>query len=245
MQSTEGQAHEILAYIFGILAFVLNGVLLLSTYNERRKIFITRASYLIFILSNLAVADCLTGLFLQQPTKEIEYRSDVRKYIQLPLVWIVLCASFSTVLAMAAERFVLVILPMAWSTVLTIPRTIISILAVWIISIIAGAVTYNDKYRYYGQFFVCLFVEITCLANISCMLSRRNKHRATVSEVEDSDPNTPRHTTRENIAQRKVTIAVSILLVVLIVTCVPYFIFLQMFTVNNTFDSTVASKPRP
>ena len=112
-------------------------------YNERRKIFTTRASYLV---ANLAVADCLTGLFLivlQQPIKEIEYKSEVRKHIQLPLVWTALCASYFTVLAMAAERFVLVILPMSWSTLLTIPRTIISILAVWVISIIAEAVMYK------------------------------------------------------------------------------------------------------
>ena len=110
-------------------------------YNERRKIFTTRASYLV---ANLAVADCLTGLFLivlQQPIKEIEYKSEVWKHIQLPLVWTALCASYFT--AMAAERFVLVILPMSWSTLLTIPRTIISILAVWVISFIAEAVTYK------------------------------------------------------------------------------------------------------
>ena len=68
------------------------------------------------------------------------------------------------------------------------------------------------------------------------------KHRATVSEVEDSDLNTPHHAASENVAQRKVTIVVSILLVVLIFTCVPNFILLQTFTVHNTFDPTVASK---
>ena len=214
MQSNELQAHEILVYIFGILAFVLNGVLLLSMYNEIRNIFTTRASYLV---ANLAVADCLTGLFLiilQQPIKEIDYKSEVQKHIQLPLVWTAVCASYFTVLVMAAERFVLVILPMAWSTVLTIPRTIISILAVWIISIIAGALMYNDKYRYYAQFFICLFIGICALlffashVYISWLLHRKNKHSATVNAVEDLDQNTPRHAASENIAQRKVTIVV-------------------------------------
>ena len=125
---------------------------------------------------------------------------------------------------------------------------ITSILAVWIISTIAGGLTYNNKYRYYVQSFICLFTEICVLlffashVYISWLLHRKNKHRTTVSEVEDSDQNTSHHAASENIAQRKVTIVVSILLVVLIGTIVPYFILLQMFTVNNTFDPTVASK---
>ena len=248
MQSNVVQAHQILAYIFGILAVILNGVLLLSMYNERNKIFVSRISYLV---ANLAVADCLNGLFLivlQQPIKDIEYKSEVRKNIQLPFVWTAFCVSFCTLLLMAAERLIVITLPMVWSTILTIRRTIISILAVWVISIIAGAVMYNDKYRYYGQFFICLFVEISALCFIVThfyilwLLHRRDKHRAIANEVEDPDQEAPCLTASENIAQRKVTIVVSILLVVLIVTCVPYFILLQMFTVNNTFDPTVASK---
>lgn len=246
MQSSGVQPYEILAYIFGILAIILNGVLLLSMYNERKKIFVTRASYLV---ANLAVADCLNGLFLvvlQQPIGEIEYRSDVRARIQLPSVWTALCMSYFTVLVMAAERSVVIMRPMDWSALLTIRRTIISILAVWILSIIAGGVMYNDKYRYHAQFFICLFVEIcavlflTTHVYISCLLYRRDKHRANVNE--DPDQDTPRLAPSENISQRKITIVVSILLVILIVTMLPYFVCLQVFTIQNTFDDTVASK---
>ena len=216
-------------------------------YNERKKIFVTRASYLV---ANLAVADCLIGLFLivfQQPIAQIEIKTNVRQHIQLPLVWTVFCVSYFTVIVMAAERSVLIMLPMVWSTLLTIRRTIFSILAVWILSIIAGGVMYNDKYRYHAQFFICLFVEIFAFLffathlYISCLLHRREKHRARVNEY----PGTPRFANTENIAQSKVTIVVSILLVILIVSMVPYFVCLQLFTINNTFDDTVGTEIDP
>ena len=245
MQSTGVQAYEILAYIFGILAVILNAVLLLSVYNERKKIFVTRASYLV---ANLAVADCLIGLFLivfQSPIAQIEFISR----LHFALVWTAFCVSYFTVLVMAAERSVLIMLPMAWSTLLTIRRTIFSILAVWILSIIAGVVMYNDKYRHHAQFFICLFVEIFAFLffathlYISCLLHRREKHRARVNEYPDQD--TPRSANTENIAQSKVTIVVSILLVILIVSIVPYFVCLQLFTIHNTFDDTVGTKIDP
>ena len=243
MQSTGEQAHEILAYIFGILAVILNAVLLLSVYNERKKIFVTRASYLV---ANLAVADCLMGLFLivlQQPIKQIEFKSNVRQHIRLPLVWTAFCVSYFTVIVMAAERFVLIMLPMVWSTLLTIRRTIFSILAVWILSIIAGGVMYNEKYRSHAQFFICLFVEIFAFLffathlYISCLLHRREKHRARVNEYPDQD--TPRFANTENIAQSKVTIVVSILLVILIVSIVPHLVCLQFFTIHNTVGTKI------
>ena len=249
MQSNGVQAYQVLAYIFAILAVILNGVLLLSMYNERKKIFVSRIS---FLVANLAVADCLNGLFLivlQQPIKQIEFKSNVRERIQLPFMWTAFCVSFCTLLLMAAERLIVIILPMVWSTLLTIRRTIFSILAVWILSIIAGGVMYNDKYRYYAQFVICLFVEISAFGFIAIhiyilwLLHRRDKHRANVNE--DPDQDTPCLSSSENIAQRKVTIVVSILLLVLIVTCVPHFICLQLFTIHNTFDDTVGTKIDP
>ena len=155
MPSTGVQGNEVLSYIFGILAIVLNGVLLASMYKERKKIFVTRISSLV---SNLAFADCLNGLFLiilSQPIKEIEYKSDARLLIELPLMWIAFCASILTIIVMAAERVIIVTLPMEWSTLLTIPRTLLCILAVsWLLSIGCGvAIHYR---RYYVQFVICL-----------------------------------------------------------------------------------------
>ncbi|CAB4007207.1 melanocortin receptor 5 [Paramuricea clavata] len=244
MPSTGVQSNEVLSYIFGILAIVLNGILSASMYKERKRIFVTRIS---FLVASLAFADCLNGLFLiilRQPIKEIEYKSDALLLIQQPLTWIAFCASLLTVILMAAERLLIVTLPMEWSTLLTIPRTLLCILAVWLLSIGCGvAIHYR---RYYVQFVMCLIVEISALFLIAThiyivwMLQRREIHRMVVNQNPSKDtPGLPTPPNK-NSAHRKVTMVVTILLSVLIVTCVPYFVIIQMFVINNTFDKTVA-----
>jgi hypothetical protein len=54
MLSTGVQGNQVVSYIFGILAIVLNGVLLASMYKERKKIFVARIS---FLVANLAFAE--------------------------------------------------------------------------------------------------------------------------------------------------------------------------------------------
>ena len=240
------QGYAVLTFIFGIWAIALNGVLLASMYKERKKIFVTRISCLV---ANLAVADCLNGLFailLVQPIKEMQFKGDIRKLIKLPLVWTAFCASFFTLFLMAAERLVVVKLPMVWSTLLTVPRTIICILCVWLLS--AGAGVAIHFYGYYTQFVLCLLVGVSALSFVAIhvyilwLLRQKEKTR----KIMKQDPSqitpciaTSRH---ENIVHTKVTIVVTILLSVLIVTCVPYFVCLQMFAINHTFDKTLASK---
>ncbi len=241
------QGYQVLAFIFGILAVVLNGVLLASMYKERKKIFVTRISWLV---ANVAIADFLNGLFLIiliQPIDDIQFAESEAKYdVTLPFVWTAFCASFFTIFLMAADRLVVVTLPMVWSTLLSIPRTILCIVLVWLLSIGAGvAIHYHI---YYAQFFICLFVEIIALGFIAThvyilwILRRRERSRVIASQ--DPSQATPCLETpsNENIAHRKVTIVIIILMSMLIVTTVPYFVCLQMFTTQNTFDDTVASK---
>ena len=236
------QGHDVLTFIFGILTIVLNGVLLAAMYKERRKIFVTRISYLV---ANLAVSDCLNGLFailLLHPIKEMGFRSDIRDLIVLPLVWTAFCVSFFTLFLMAAERLVVVKLPMVWSTLLTIPRTLISILCVWLLS--AGAGVAIHFHQYYTQFVICLLVEFSALSFIAIHVYILWLLRQRDITCKDPSQNTPCLATsrNENIVHRKLTIVVTILLSLLIVTCVPYFVCLQMFAINNTFDKTLAKK---
>jgi hypothetical protein len=237
---------QVLTFTFALLSILLNGVLLASMYKERKKIFVTRISCLV---ANLAVADFLNGLvalLLVQPIDEIQFHSDTRRLVTLPLVWIAFCASFFTLFLMAAERLVVVKLPMVWSSLLTIPRTVVCICLVWFLSAgVGAAIHYN---QYYAQLVICFLVEVIALSFIAIhvyilwILRQREKCR----DVARSDPSqstpcleTPRN---ENIAHRKVTIVVTILLFVLIVTIVPYFVCLQMFAIQNTFDNTVREK---
>ncbi|CAB3991546.1 adenosine receptor A1-like [Paramuricea clavata] len=246
MPSTGVQGNQVLLYIFGILAIVLNGVLLASMYKERKKIFVTRIS---FLVANLAFADCLNGLFLiilRQPITEIEYKNNTRLLVELPLVWTAFCASLLTVILMAAERLLIVTLPMEWSTLLTIPRSLLCILAVWLLSIGCGVAIHYK--RYYAQFVTCLIVEISSLFLIAThiyivrMLQRREIQRMVVNKNPSQDSPCLPTPPNKNNAHRKVTVVVTILLSVMIITCVPYFACIQMFVINNTFDKTVADK---
>lgn len=138
---------------------------------------------------------------------------------------------------------------MVWSRLLTVPRTILCIILVWIISICGGvAIHFN---QYYAQFFICLFVELSALSFIAThvyilWILRRREKGCEIEITPDKDPSQatpclePKDTS--HIAHRKVTIVVTILLAVLITTCVPYFVCLQMFTTNNTFDPTLSQR---
>ena len=245
--STVVQGYQVLSYVLGILVIVLNGVLLASMCKERKKIFVTRVSYLV---ASLAVADCLNGLFLiiiRQPIKAIEFKSDIRTIIELPLVWIVFCASFLTLFLMAAERLIIVALPMDWSNLLTIPRTISCILIVWLLSIACGVAIHYK--RFYTQLVFCSFIEISALCFVAIhvyilwVFRRREQHRFNVvgNQATPRLTDTPRN---QNIVHRKVSIVVTILLTIYIITSVPFFVCVQMFTLNNayTFHNTLASK---
>ena len=245
----ELEPPAILSYIFSCLAIILNGVLLISMFNERKKIFVTRISYLV---ANLAFVDCLNGVFLialLQPIPNIRFlQTEAMFTVQLPLVWTAFCASYFTLFLMAAERLIIVTLPLLWSTLLTVRRTIYCICMVWIISIAAGIAIHYV--RFYALFFICLFVEICALSFIAThvyilwILHKREKRRVKTFAIQDSSQITPclPEPSSENIAHKKVTVVVTILLIVLVVTCVPYFICLQIFSIANTFDPTVRNK---
>lgn len=235
---------QFLAYIFGILAIVLNGVLLIAMFNdhERKKIFVSRLSY---VVANLAFADCVNSVFLillQQPVENIRYVTEPLTDIQLLLSWTVFCVSYATLFFMAVERIV-IILPLVSSNLLSIRRTVFCIFVAWFISIAVGlAVNYS---RLYAKFFICLFIEICALSFIASHVyilwvlhKRETRH---VNEVPSQAPRLQIPHSK-SIAQKKATIVVTNLLVVLIVSCVPFFICLQISTVNNTFDETLVSK---
>lgn len=237
--------YQILHYIFSGLAIVLNGVLLASMYKERKKIFVTRIAYLV---ANLAFADFLNGVFsilLQQPIKEIEFEFDSRHLITMPLQWSVFCASFLTLFLMAAERLVVVTLPMVWSSVLTIPRTALCILCVWLFSAAGGfAIRYK---RYYAKFVICILVEFCAVSFIAThiyilWILRRREKRHILKEDPANEKLCTARTPNENIVHRKVTIVVTILLLVFIVTSVPYLVCVQMFMIQNTIDDTLSSR---
>lgn len=240
--SVELKPSDLLSCTLAIVAVLLNGTLLASMYKERKKIFLSRISYLV---GNLAFADFLNGLFfvvLMQPIISMRYKDHLVEFLSLPLTWMALCASCATLLLMSVERLVVVALPMTWSTILNKRRTLLGIFLVWITSIAAGLwVGYK---KYYAQFFVCVFIEVSATNSIIIhfyvlwVLRRGAKQRFQMTE----DQQQSQAFLKENVAHKKVTTVVTILLVVLIITCAPYLVCTQMLIVNLTFDKTLHQK---
>lgn len=143
---------------------------------------------------------------------------------------------------------------MVWSTLLTIPRTIFCIILVWIVSIRAGVlVPIGDDNFLHARFFIYLVVELSVLffiathVNIFLVIQRREEGRKETSSDQDSLLRNPCLTTQEtkgasHITHQNMIIFVTIVLAVLIVTCVPLFVCLNMSYTENTFDRSLASR---
>ena len=153
------EPYQILKIIFGSLSILLNGFLLLAIGVERRKLFASRVTYLV---ANLALADFLMGVvlvFIIQPL-EIHKRKPVLQELQLPLMWAAMLISFLTLFLMSAECFVVVLLPMQWSSILTTRRTIIGIGIIWCLAIIGGIVVHFHNFK---AFFAMIIVIEFCV----------------------------------------------------------------------------------
>ncbi|XP_046851016.1 galanin receptor 2b-like [Xenia sp. Carnegie-2017] len=98
--------------------------------------------------------------------------------------------------------------------------------------------------KHYAQFYVCVFIEVSATNSIIIhfyvlwALRRGAKQRFQMTE----DPQQSQAFLKENVAHKKVTTVVTILLVVLIITCAPYLVCTQMLIVNFTFDKTLHQK---
>lgn len=126
------EAPEILLLIIGSLAAPLNGLILVM-FNERKKFFRTRVSYL---EANLSFADCFTGVVLvfiivHQMTRWERLPED----LGFLLVSVSIQTSFLTLIHVSTDRLVVAMFPLTWSTILNVRRTTIAISVVWLASI--------------------------------------------------------------------------------------------------------------
>ena len=243
------EPYQILKIIFGSLSILLNGFLLLAIGVERRKLFASRVTYLV---ANLALADFLMGVvlvFIIQPL-EIHKRKPALKELELPLIWAAMLVSFLTLFLMSAERFVVVSLPMLWSSILTTRRTIIGIGIIWCLAIIGGIVVHFHNFKAFFAMIIviefCVVVFIIVHLYILRFLKKPNSETALTDgddeELQVTDVTTWPSAEQSNHVSMKqhgeVTAVVAILLAVLIFTMVPHFICVQLLLANILIDDT-------
>ena len=128
---------NILMTVVGILAVVLNGLLLIAMLRYRSTIFTSKGAYLI---ANLAIADLLTGLNSSRWGLQIAFPlpQAVNKAL-LSIWWTSIEASFLTILVMSLERYIAIVFPLKAHVWLSKTRTIKSCVAVWFIAALCGA----------------------------------------------------------------------------------------------------------
>lgn len=226
----------LLGVVFSILAIILNGFLVLVMTKERKVFFRTRVSYFVI---NLAVADCLTGVSLTY----LELRELLKLKTHpalIPMVllfnWTTVQCSFFTLLLMSVDRLIMVLYPLSWSKILTVRRTLISVAAVWLVSIAGGVMLHF--YKAATQLVILSFVELCTLVFICNslliypVLRKREQGRYTSDDPSQSSP-----TIRD-----KMSTVVVMLMVVLIVTQLPFVTCFQIILAHRLFAKNVFQK---
>jgi uncharacterized membrane protein YsdA (DUF1294 family) len=224
---------NVLLIVAGSAAALTNGLLLLVLYNERKKFFRTRVSYLI---ANLAVADCCTGLMLVL----VMVLNMVRKEDALDCYqFLFLCGSiqcsFYTLILMSGDRLIVAVMPMTWSHVLTKRNTLISIIFAWALAIFGSIMMrYHTKKH---RFAFLLFLEITAVLFIFIHviifhvlrrqrrdLSQRSGSSAEIATIMDLTL---------QACHAQITSVVLTLMMVLIVAYTPYVVYSNILLVRQ------------
>lgn len=210
--------YDILTIIIGVMAVILNGLLLISMMLNANKIFTSNGAYLV---ANVAMADLLTGLnALIWGIKTLFLLPETVRDASFSILWTSIEASFLTVFIMSLERYIAIIYPFKANILLSKTRTILSCIAAWVLSALTGiCITY---YKEKTRLFMALFFEITIL--VTCFLYY--KIFVKLGERRDCLPSQLSGNQGNSDLQReyRLTTVVAGLTVILIVTVLPYMI---------------------
>lgn len=227
-----------LGLVFSISSIVLNGFLFLVMTRERKIFFRTRVSYFVV---NLALADCLTGLSLAylelQEILKLEKLLSIKPWVIL-LNWTTVQCSFFSLLLMSIDRLVIILYPLTWPTILTVKRTITSIVVVWLVSISGGVLMHFYKMK--AQFAVLIFVEFCTLVfviNTCCIypVLKKREQGQSISGASSRQAQLLSH----QVPHDKMSTVVIILMVVLVITQLPFVICLKIWLTHNIIDDNI------
>lgn len=217
------KAPDVLLVMIGFAAAVLNVLLLLVMYNERKRFFRTRVS---FLIANLALADCLTGMMLVL----VMVLKFAQKHKTLHgFQFLFLCGSiqlsFYTLIFMSVDRLIVAIKPMTWSNILTKRKTIIGIILIWGFAMVGSVIM---KYATTRRLLFLLFLEIIVLSfifiHIVIFLVLRRQRRSLSNSGSSADVSHVMDLSLQ-ACHAHITSIVLTLMLVLIVTYMPYIVF--------------------
>lgn len=165
----------------GLLSIFTNGVLLFILVKDPLKCFKASTTYFIICLS---FSDLLTGAnaCFWAVDKIVPFSPEVQKYM-LAFFWITIQVSFLTLVAMSAERFLIVKYPLYCRMWITKKRVSLCIALIWLVSAILGGLVMLPQpeqlyvqFSIYTEFFISVFVIAGLYVFI--LLGIRNSQKA-------------------------------------------------------------------
>jgi hypothetical protein len=249
---TEGHREdtEITPYVFGLsIAFIsilLNGFLLLVLAKERKSFLHMRVTYYII---NLGIADFLTGviiLFLVMTRVFNIQLTTTCEDLMVIFNWITMQCSFYTLVMMSIDRLVIVLYSLSWSYILTVRRTIISIISLWVVSVAGGIIMHF--YKLETRLAILSFVELSIVIFIFNSLfiypTLRKREKGRFIARVDSNRTVYSQRVLYPLPYDKMSRVVVILVVVLIITQLPFVIYLQMWLIHELSGGSVLDTVR-
>ena len=232
---TRSMWFDVLMLVIGILAVVLNGLLLIAMVRYRSTIFMSKGAYLV---ANLAIADVINGLNLSV--------LGLKNTFQLPealttavssIFWTSLVASFFTIFVMSLERYIAIVFPFKAQVWLSKTRTIKSCVAVWFIAVLCSAceVVFSDIV----SFCLTFIFEITILVTLFLYYKIAIKLRQRRTFLTSMQPPRARGTRANANLQRDyqlMTVVVA-LTIITIFTALPYMVATHISCARKLFTA--------
>lgn len=215
---------NVLLITIGSAAALMNGLLLLVLYNERKKFFRTRVSYLV---ANLAVADCFTGLMLVVVMAcNLSHRPGALRGYEFLFLCASIQVSFFTLILMSVDRLVVAVMPMTWSRILTTRNTVVGIVLAWALAIFESVM---NKFEITDRRFVLLLIlEIAAVSfifiHVVIFLVLRRQRRDFSHSGSSGELSTIMDLTLQ-ACHAQITSVVLTLMMVLVITYTPYIVY--------------------
>lgn len=218
------KAPDVMLITIGCAATLMNGLLLVVLYNERKKFFRTRVSYLI---ANLALADCSTGIMLVLVMAlMLANKQGALQGYEFLLLCGSIQVSFYTLILMSLDRLIVALLPMTWSRILTKRNTMIGIVFAWCFAIFVSVMM---KYKITKRRFTfLLFLETTAVLFVVIHVVICQVLRCQRRDLTNSGSSAELGTIMDLTLQAchaQITSVVRTLLLVLIITYTPYIVY--------------------
>ena len=154
--------------------------------------------------------------------------------VQLPFIWTTIEASLMSLMFLSVERIVAFQYPFASKSIVTVKRTIIAIIFIWIFAITCGVFIYH--YTIVTQlvmsviFEVCVVIFLICQGYIILTMQKRKKAHLFCDR--DVSIVTRKHIQRQRHSNN-VTTVVLILIAVVVITLLPYMVAIQIYFLSE------------